>query len=783
MIGNSRWGAVWLSARKRLAPLLVAIKDPRVRLRATYAGVFTLGVVFSVLILVYSTDVQNVSNRLVHDDLPLLRQIAALKVEIAHQEAVLYEYYGTGERERFEREFESSRQKSLNLIREIERGYGWVEPLPSVHASYGQLAAIGRDLQRTLAVAPEAWGELHITLSGASEVVQDIQAELDALAVLIEGRAAASGRLTEKTVRQMANAAILFAMAIVLIAVFVGYYVSAYLRESAERRRLAVFAERNPNPVMRLKLSGEIIYANAAANELARRMGADSVRVLLPVDLSERLTALRTADDERYDVWQYQREARALECGIHYLPDLASFHAYVADATERRLNEEKLVFHAYHHPLTGLPNRRMFQEVIEQTLAEPEHSGLQAAVFLLGMDRFKVVVDTLGHAVGDQLLQAVAARLSTLIHGYREMCGNCTLHHFEGDLFAVLGPALTSDKAPALIAEKLLNGLAEPLYVAGREFSLSFSIGIAVFPVDGKDALTLLKNADSAMHGVKRHGGHGFRMYKPEMNAFAEELLQLESYLRHAIERDELRLHYQPQVNVHTGEVTALEALLRWEHPQRGLLEPKDFIALAEESGMIVPIGEWVLRSACRQNRAWRDHGRIRTAVAVNISARQFHQQDLPQLVGTVLADTGLPADALELEITESVAMHDVERTVAMLQELKNMGVRLAIDDFGTGFSSLAYLKRFPIDKLKVDQSFVHHMTTDGNDAAIARAIVTLGHAMKLTVCAEGVETPEQLSRLRQYDCDEAQGLLYSPPVPAHNVETLLGTHKRLVGV
>lgn len=751
----------------------LAIKDPRLRLRAMYVVVFALGVLFSVLIVAYSQQVLENSRRFLRADLPLLSQIADLKVELARQEATLYDYYATGEPDRLEHDYVADSQRSHELLNSIERSYGDAEPLPSLRASLASLDSLARRLQRTLAATPDVAGETHPVLVRVSDIVRELHAELDVLAKLVETRIFARANETQETVGRMAQLAILFSMAIFLVAVFVGYYLNAYLQASTERRRLAVFAERNPNPVMRLSLDGHVIYANAAAAELARRMGHGSPRVLLPEDLKARLAALR-GPRERYEVWQYQREARSLECGIHFLPDLDIFHAYVADVTERRLSEEKLAFQAYHHPLTGLPNRRMFNEVVDRALLAPEHGRAQAAVLMIGVDRLKVVADTLGHAVGEQVLQGIAARLDLVLKECADLARGTTLYHFDGDVFTVFASGLANDQAPAQIAERLVAASGKPLYVAGREFFLSFSVGIAVFPADGKDAAELVKNADSAMQQVRGQGGRGLRLYKPEMNAMATHWLALESHLRHAIERQELRLYYQPQVDLRTGRVAALEALLRWQHPQWGLLSPKDFVRLAEESGMILPIGDWVLYSACAQNHEWRSRGLAAARVAVNISARQFYRQNLPDVIAAALARTGLAPDLLEIEITESVAMEDVERTAAMLHELKDMGVRIAIDDFGTGFSSLAYLKRFPIDKLKIDQSFVHQVTANDADAAIVRAVVTLGHALKLRVGAEGVSTQEQLARLRLYDCDEAQGELYSQAVPASEVERFL---------
>jgi diguanylate cyclase (GGDEF)-like protein len=763
-----------------LRPLSLILNDTRLRLRVAYGVVLFLGLLFSGLIFLYSEDVLHDTQRLVRRELPVLKQIASLKAEIGREEAALYDFYATGDQERFARDFAASQRRAQQLIVELER-HTRAELLQAVRVDHETLQLLARDIERSLDPTSPMLGDSHPMLMRASLEVRDIYAELEALAGVTEARVRDSANQTGDTVRRMAHLGAIFSLGIFLVAVFIGHYINVYVRESAERRRLAVFAERNPNPVLRLSFDGHVIYANAAAQALARAMGAESAQVLLPENASERLGRLR-GRRERYEVWDYERQQRSFECGIHFLPDLSSFHAYVTDVTERRLSEERLVHQAYHNAVTNLPNRRMLQEVAEQTLRAPDHGGTRAALYLLGLDRFKLVIDTLGHDVGDKLLQTLGERLRQVLDQCRDLAPNATLYHVDAEVYAVFAPGVPSSQAAVLLAEKLTEGLAQPMYVTEREFFVSASIGVAAYPDDGDDIMTLLRNADSAMHLMREQGGGGFRLYKPEMNAVAAQWLSLENFLRHSIERNELRLYYQPQVDVRTGRVVALEALLRWDHPTHGILSPKEWVGLAEESGLIIPISEWALRAACEQNREWRRRGVMQTVIAVNVSGRQFHQQDLPRLVAQVLADTGLEPNALELEVTESVAMLDIERTVIMLRELKRMGVRLAIDDFGTGFSSLAYLKRFPLDKLKIDQSFVHHLTSDDTDSAITRAIVTLGHALKLKVGAEGVQTREQLARLRLFQCDLAQGTLYSEAAPAHEIERLLRAHPRLAG-
>ncbi|MBI4206633.1 MAG: bifunctional diguanylate cyclase/phosphodiesterase [Betaproteobacteria bacterium] len=458
----------------------------------------------------------------------------------------------------------------------------------------------------------------------------------------------------------------------------------------------------------------------------------------------------------------------ALFSGMLFLVVVIAGHyvkAYLIGVEARKQAEDKLIYQAHHDALSGLPNRHMFQENI---VAVTSRTGqdVRAAVFFLNLDRLKRVNDSLGHVVGDRVLQALVQRLRAAL-GACGLCEDSSLYRLEGDLFAILIPAMASAETPVTVAGEIGVRMNEPLQVDGREFFVTLSMGISVFPADGKDAITLIRNADSALNCVKQRGGNGYQCYTQEMNARALEMLELGNALRHAQERDELALHYQPQLDIETGRIVGMEALIRWRHPDRGAISPAEFIPLAEESGLILPVGEWILRTACAQTRTWLDAGLPRLRVAVNISARQFRSPDLPQTIESILHETGLDPRDLELEITESVAMQDVELAIATLRKLKQIGVGLAIDDFGTGYSSLSYLKRFPIDRLKVDQSFVCNLTTDANDAAIAEAVITLGRSLNLKVIAEGVETGGQLEVLRRYGCHEMQGYLFSGPVAA----------------
>lgn len=435
------------------------------------------------------------------------------------------------------------------------------------------------------------------------------------------------------------------------------------------------------------------------------------------------------------------------------------------DITERQRFEETIRHQAFHDALTGLPNRLLLNDRLTLEIAHAKRNKQMLAVLFLDLDRFKLVNDTLGHGVGDQLLTIIARRLTGCV---RE---DDTVARLGGDEFALLLPEIAQVENAVKVARKILQAIKEPVHMDIHELYITASIGIALYPNDGGDAETLLKNADTAMYRAKEKGKNNYQLYTPAMNAKAFERLALENGLRRALERKEFVVYYQPKVDISTGKVIGMEALVRWQAPNRGLVPPGEFIPLAEDTGLIVPIGEWVLKTACAQNKAWQNAGYPPLRVAVNLSARQFQLQNLVEMVSRVLAETGLDPSWLELEITESVAMQNAEYTVKMLYELKEMGIQLAIDDFGTGYSSLSYLKRFPINKLKIDKSFVNEINTDEDNKAIASTVIVLGKSLKLGVVAEGVETEEQYDFLKKHQCNEMQGYLFGKPVPPKSLK------------
>ncbi|MFT3906407.1 MAG: EAL domain-containing protein [Steroidobacteraceae bacterium] len=447
---------------------------------------------------------------------------------------------------------------------------------------------------------------------------------------------------------------------------------------------------------------------------------------------------------------------------------LLYYEGTVEDITERKLYEARLERQANYDALTGLANRALFHDRLEQAiLAANNHSGSLAVVFI-DLDRFKFINDSLGHPVGDRLLQTVAERL-------RRRVRDCdTVARLGGDEFVVLVNGHGGADTVQLMVDGLIQEIMQPWVIEHGTFNLTCSIGVALYPSDAEDAATLLKHADTAMYRAKELGRNCCQFFTQELNARFTERLALQRGLGNALELQQFELHYQPRVDLVSGRIVGAEALLRWRLPEQGFLPPDRFIPIAEETGLILPIGRWVLEQACRQNLAWQRQGLPPLSISVNVSAAQVQQQDFSDTVASVLADTGLDAGRLELELTESMVMHSAAHLLATIKALKALGVALSIDDFGTGYSSLSYLKRFAVDRLKVDRSFVMELREDSDDAAIVRTIIALGHNLGLRVVAEGVESAEQAAFLRLNGCDEAQGFWYSRPVDAGQFTRLL---------
>ncbi len=548
------------------------------------------------------------------------------------------------------------------------------------------------------------------------------------------------------------------------------------LRDSENRVRTVL--ETVDEGIVSISATGKIQLFNPGAERMFGYRGAD----ILGNNISMLMPEPYCSEHDEY-LERYLRTGKAHVIGIgrevvaqrssgetfpmelrvseFYLDGQRQFIGVMRDITERKATEETITHLAHYDALTDLPNRRLVQDRILQTVVWARRSGAQFAVMFLDLDKFKTINDTLGHGVGDQLLQMVAHRLTACLRA------EDTVGRQGGDEFIVLLASLSAAEDAALVAQKILATLSASFVINGQDVRTGASIGIAVYPQDGDDVETLLKNSDTAMYHAKEAGRSNFQFFTQTMNAAAAERLLLENSLRQAIERNELLLHYQPLVNIAEGNIVATEALVRWNHPELGLVSPARFIPIAEDSGLIIPLGEWVLSQACRQLKQWREQGIALQRMVVNLSPRQFRQKHLVENFSRVLSETGVDPHWLGLEITETVVMENPEKSIGTLAELHALGIELSLDDFGTGYSSLGYLKRFPIDKLKIDQSFVRDISTDANDAAMVAAIIVMAHQLNIRVVAEGVETEAQLAFLREHGCDEYQGYYFSRPLSA----------------
>lgn len=448
-------------------------------------------------------------------------------------------------------------------------------------------------------------------------------------------------------------------------------------------------------------------------------------------------------------------------------------------AIERKKAEEKILFLAYYDSLTSLPNRVLFKDRLNQTLLIAQRHQRILAILFLDLDNFKRINDTLGHPTGDELLKQVADRLSNYIRKSDSISRYSTdefsavVARLGGDEFTILLTEIAQVHDTIKVAQRILDAIAQPFDIEGQEVFITASIGIAIYPIDGEDVDSLLKNCDTAMYHAKNEGRNNYKFYEQSLNKTALDILALENNLRKALDKQEFRVYYQPRIDIRTRNVVGFEALIRWRHSQKGIIPPSEFIPIAEETGLIIPIGEWVLNEACKQNKTWQAAGFAPVFISVNLSGKQFKQQNLIKVIDHAMSEVRLDPKYLELEITESI-IQDTKSTAGILRELRNLGLKIAVDDFGTGYSSLSYLRRFPLDTLKIDRSFVKDIAKDPDSEAIVKAIIAMAHCLKLKVIAEGVETEEQLKFLSDEGCDEFQGYLISPPLPADEVVRFL---------
>jgi diguanylate cyclase (GGDEF)-like protein len=523
---------------------------------------------------------------------------------------------------------------------------------------------------------------------------------------------------------------------------FVEFFSRPYIREVHGKKSIAGFLDQRPTG---FKFSTPVIVETSTTID-------DAAQIIIGAGIQHLISGFVVTRDEKY-------------LGI------ANGHDLLNEITRRK--QAELYYLAHYDQLTGIPNRMLFTDRLSQACREATRLGTLVGLMFIDIDRFKQVNDSMGHTFGDQLLRAVAERLKSCAR-------DCdTVSRLGGDEFAILMDNLKQSDDADVFAQRIGDAMRRPFEIHGRDLIVSLSIGIAIFPRDDQDTGALLTKADAAMYAVKANGRNGYRTYIPGLSMYSLERMSLETDLRSALANEELVLHYQPQVSLSNDQVAGVEALVRWQHSTRGLLSPAHFIPIAEESGQIVAIGQWILREACLQHRSWLDRGLPPMRMAVNISALQFRQADFSSQVKDIIDETGIDPNFIELELTESIVMYDAAVVLETLQQLKQLGLRLAIDDFGTGFSSLSYLRRFPIDRLKIDQSFVRGIERMPVNESIVRAIAALAESLSLEIIAEGTETDAELALVRACNCDEAQGFRYARPLPANDFIEWLDVYRK----
>jgi diguanylate cyclase (GGDEF)-like protein len=530
-------------------------------------------------------------------------------------------------------------------------------------------------------------------------------------------------------------------------------------------RSMAQFPERNPEPVLCVSFDGHLRYANPAAIKLGKRGGGCATTdSLLPPDLSNQIAKLLGSSNS-HSQWEYLHSTGLLRCSLHCIEDLNVCHVYLKDMTAQYVAETLLDHNSMHDMLTGLPNRRALAKRLEEATSE----GNPAAILLLELDRIQGLMVTLGHDACDRLLQAVSMRLSSL----EELVPGSTLHYFKENQLVFFCPNFSYSDKLELLVERSRELMTQAFYIDSRELYFSLIMGASRIPENGYATSTLLRCADAALQYAKRNDNN-FQLYYPDLDLQAVDNLELEHALAHAVERGELTLRYQPQFHVHDGRMAGVEVLVRWHHPVQGEIPPSKFIPLAETSGAIYAIDQWVLQTACKRHRTWQEAGLPQLMMAVNLSPRNLHLPDLVYRIESSLALSGMSTKWLELEITESAEIQNIEHAKTTLAQLRAMGIKIALDDFGTGHSAFTWLRRFPIDKLKIDMSFTRSMQHDPTDAMIVSALVRLGREMGISVLAEGVEEADQLTMLRSMRCDKVQGYLFSKPLAEAELLDLL---------
>ncbi|ASP39631.1 hypothetical protein CHH28_13535 [Bacterioplanes sanyensis] len=740
----------------------------RNKILLVYLLVLAMGLAISLSTLLSGQRVSSLTTELLDHDLPLLQHMQGLYFGMVEHERLLYEYYATTDADTIMPKVEAVDAAIDDHLQALATGLHDQAAYQRLQSANQDLRLLTERLDVVLSSNRVDWDLARELLVQISDSRRRVLPDLERLVAEFRAEADMAGSEARYQTQLSTALVVSFSALVLVIAAFVGYYVNRYLSDSAARRRLAMMAERHPSPVMRFDWYGELQYSNPASYQLMKQLDNHSMRPesLLPDDFHQRLLDAQVEGGSLVE-WQQPFHQHWLQYSLSLLPDLASCHLYITDITEEVSARNELRYQAYHDELTGLRNRRYFFEQLQQHADASDEKPL--ALMLLQLDRYDSLTSSLGQGVADALLQNVATRLKDFLRHYSEHDLQHTLYRMEAAKFVVLLDSLPEPEFADHLSKALVESIQQPVCIDSNEFFLTVSVGLSFFPEHGLRPETLFANADAALGRARSDGGDGVVHYCDSIHAREQTWVAIERGLREAIEKQQLFLMYQPKISAHQHRITGVEALIRWRREDGSLVSPAEFIPVAERSGLIVTIGEWVLHEAFRQYETWSQQQPL--SIAINLSARQFRHPGLLPMLSECLHYYAINPNDIELEITESLLMQDMEKAIALMHELKALGFRLAIDDFGTGYSSLSYLKRFPIDRLKIDRAFVKDIQNNEQDRTLVKAIIDLAHNLDLGVVTEGVETADQLALVEQFGGDDIQGFFFSKPLTQEEIQ------------
>lgn len=756
------------------------ILQPRVKILLAYLFILSLGSAISVTTYITGRQVTNVTTTLIEEKLPRLQIINELYLAIIERERLLYEYYATTDSAKILPQLLDIDQRFSAYFRQIELAFPNSDSIEKIRYGDGMVRKLTQQLDNNFQQTPVDWDSARDQLVALTESGRRILPSLESLVAQVNQEAFQSGEDTRVSTELSTRLVISFSIFVIIIAAFVGYYVNSYMAETISRRRLAMFAERSPNPILSFNWQGQLTYSNPACFKLMEQQGNHSQRVesLLPECFQDSILALQKSNSN-YSQWVGEiHNDCILEYSLSLLRDLDTCHLYLEDITERTQAQARLKHEAFHDALTELPNRRYFNEQLNELVATNTNNSPFALV-LIHIDRFDLVTSSAGFKTGDLLMQTVAKQLQVFCHGYCSLDLGNKLYRLDSNKFSLLVDKLPEHNFAENLAIELRQSLGHSICIEGKEFHLTLSMGISHFPLQGAEGEALLANADAALTRIKTEGGDGILCYSQDIQDKEQAWITIERDLRTAIEKRQLELFYQPKIRAYQHHICGVEALIRWRKEDGKMISPFEFIPVAEQTGLIITIGDWVIEQAFKQLKDWQNifikQGALPLlesfSIAVNLSAKQFQHPDFISNIKQHLLNADIEAKNIELEITESLLINDIEQSIQIMHQLKDIGFKLSIDDFGTGYSSLSYLKQFPIDNLKIDRAFVMDIENNDDDKVLAKSIIDLAHNLNLAVIAEGVENQQQLAIIEALGAEEIQGFYFSKPKPANEIE------------